>query len=110
MEQKELERRVGLYLERAKRDREVINYPVDEVNHWKILSGSMGDHNERSFIGEVLHGKFIDAVAYAVQQFRFYSNLYSNEDPSNVDNGIIIKAEIHELEDYLINLKSGLLR
>ena len=102
MERHELARKVGLYLERARRDDLVENHPMNRIGYWRVIGEAGGGVGNRlGPIGDVLHGKFIDAVAYAVQQPGFYdADLCSRDDSGNCNNGRVEKIKIRELKDY----------
>lgn len=95
----ELTRKVKLYLSRAKNraDSWVKYYPPEKVGYWMIMGGS-GDDG-RCYLNKILHGKFIDAVTFAVQQEDFYGGLMTYCDPGNCNNGYVEKIEVTELED-----------
>lgn len=69
-----------------------------------IMSGIWDSSNGcRERLNKVLHGKFIDAVAYAVQQNGFYGySAYSY--PGNYSAGYIEKVDITELETGIESL------
>ena len=100
MKQEELEKKVELYLERAKQDPFVEEHPVNRQMYWRIIGGARGDYGDREPMKEILHGNFIDAIAYAVQQPEFYSDQCPPYDTSNVKHGKVEKIPLRRLEDY----------
>ena len=87
MEKKNLARKVELYLQRTMRDTELEKYPLNEIAHWRVIGGARGDFGVQEPTKEVLYGKFIDALAYAVQQSEFYGDWCAQDDPSNRNHG-----------------------
>lgn len=99
MEKEELARKVELYLKRAREDRSVKNYSINHKAHWRILSGIIGPDSQRDPLKEILRGRFIDAVAYAVQQQNFYSRRGPRDDPSYSMHGIVERLKVRTLEE-----------
>jgi len=99
MKRQELARKVELYMGRARQDNLVENHPRDEMGYWRIMGGAMGDYGTREPIKDILHGRFIDAVAYAVQQSKFYADWCSHDDPSNCNHGTVERIKVRELKD-----------
>ncbi|MFZ5955420.1 MAG: hypothetical protein ACOYT4_03265 [Nanoarchaeota archaeon] len=97
MEEKELIEKVKSYLTRCKADSLVENHSIEEHGYWRILTGTYGQM--RKSMKEVLSGKFIDAVVYAVQQPEFYGDGWAGKDPGNINNGKIEKVNLHILDD-----------
>ena len=83
------------YVERAKKvvkgglDQARI-YPLKEEGLWKVVSGSNDESGWRKDIGFV-KGRFIDAVAYAVQQPGFCGWYCSLENMNNPHHGYVKK-------------------
>ena len=97
MKPEELKQKVELYLQRA-REYKKLNYNPNKVAYWSIVSGiEAGTRGDRETLDIVLHGKFIDAVAYAVQQDSFYH--WDHNDPSNDKNGEVRQIECCELKE-----------
>jgi len=99
MKREELVRKVSLYLERAENDSLVENHPLEMEGYWRVMGGAMGDYGHRTPEKNIVQGKFIDAVAYAVQQPKFYADLCSDDDPRNCNHGKVEKIKAHELKD-----------
>ncbi|MBU2638355.1 MAG: hypothetical protein KJ955_05250 [Nanoarchaeota archaeon] len=111
MEKQELMRLVQLYLKKAKIESR--DYPLDEVGFYKIHGGcavgtlGCGRHE----IPSIFHGKFVDAVAFAVQHPLFYA-CWVTDDPSLLANGYLTKVDVCDttnpglLEVILDNLQT----
>ena len=101
MKQEKLVKKVNLYLKRAKQSPSVENHPIDREGYWRIMGGTTSAHGLREPMKNVVQGKFIDAVAYAVQQSEFYSDRdrYTLDDPSNYFHGRVEKIKVRELKD-----------
>lgn len=101
MENDELLRKVAEYFERIHSEPELEQYKPDKVGYWKIITGTDNVGFHRRELPETLHGKFSDAVAYAVQQEGFYSSSYFS--PSKSENGLVKKACVKEVPESLIS-------
>lgn len=94
---KDLIRKIELYMERTTKDNLVKNYPLNREGHWRIMSG-VRESGHRTIL-EIVHGKFGAAVAYAVQLPEFYGAWITDEDPSNRNNGKVERVHVRELKD-----------
>lgn len=104
MNRNELLKKIQEYFERTITEPgKLRKYKPDEIGHWRVISGAIDSESNRREISEVLHGRFIDAVAWAVQEKEFYSTtltLITNY--SRYEHGIVKKVNIQELPDYQI--------
>jgi hypothetical protein len=92
----ELERKVNHYLERINRyDPAAKIYQNEEFGYWHIISGLMVD-GKRIVLEDVVHGRFIDAVATAVQQPAFYSLWGDSDNPNNAVHGRVEKISVSQ--------------
>ena len=88
---------VRIYLVRVKNDSVRTCYPLDDVAFWRVVSGTFGDYGDRDTVPHgFVHGRFIDTVAYAVQQSRF-TGAWMPFDPSNCNSGYVEKIRVTEL-------------
>ena len=98
MELEEIATKVELYLKRASKginSSAIINYPRDEFGYWHIISGTTDYYiGYRKPLNTVVQGRFIDAVAFAVQQPEFYSDHQPEKDPSIGDHGYVEKIDV----------------
>lgn len=99
MKREELIRKINLYLKRAKEDTLVENHPLNRKGYWRIMGGGRSNYGRREPMKNVVRGKFIDVVAYAVQQPEFYADWCTSDDPSNCNHGTVEKIEVRELKD-----------
>lgn len=97
--QAELIDRVKLYLKRAERDSLVEDHSLREVGYWRIISGQYGHRGGNYPLPEIIQGTFVDAVAHAVQQTRFYGDWIDSNDPGNPNNGKIERITLLQLEE-----------
>ena len=97
MKRAELVEAVKTYLVRVKDDRVRTCYPLEEVSFWRVVSGTFGDYGTRNTVPNgFVHGRFIDALAYAVQQSSFTGD-WMSFDPSNCNSGYVEKMRVKEL-------------
>lgn len=94
--------RVEAYIERIRHDRHIPRYPIEEKGHYRLVGGVYGDgdSSRRKENTIVVRGRFIDVIAWAVEQDEFYADWCSSEEPENVNNcnhGHIEKVELKEL-------------
>lgn len=103
--QERLLQQVQGYIKRAKTDKDVPFYPLHEEGIFRIIGGTndMGSASGLS-LGERYHiernlvrGRFVDAVAYAVQQDLFYGWHCSADNMDNSNHGMVIKINPKEL-------------
>ncbi len=96
-----LAEKVRLYLVRAERDH-LLMMPLEKVGLFKLVGGDYGDQGQfrKQMKPEFVRGRFVDAIACAVQQSPFYGEWCGHEDPSNCNNGRIELAELTRLERY----------
>ncbi len=97
--EEELVEKVKLYLQRVQRDKTIPNYPFGLDGFYRIIGGSRGDYGYREPMKDIFHGRFIDAVAFAVQQNEFYTDWCSPQDPSNCNHGYVEKISVHYSKD-----------
>lgn len=97
----DLSEKIKQYLHRIE-GREVENYSLDEIGYWRIMSGDV--ELGRYPIRDVLHGRFIDAVAYIVQHPEYYGEFVDNNDIGNRSNGKIEKINLVELESKVLSV------
>lgn len=75
------------YLQRAQNEGDdVVTYPFDEVATFEILGGVVGEGGPRRSIPPIMHGRFLDVVAYAVQLPSF-----QNDGAINQNSGYVVK-------------------
>ncbi|MBI5064975.1 hypothetical protein HZA97_01950 [Candidatus Woesearchaeota archaeon] len=93
----DLDKKIKSYLDRAEKQN-LEKYLPEEVGHWIIITGESRD-SDRHPLEEVLYGKFIDAIAYAVQRNEFYTDrvLPQIYDPGNSSSGMVKKIHITKL-------------
>jgi predicted NUDIX family NTP pyrophosphohydrolase len=101
---KKLIKKVKLYLDRAKDTESFLvhnpipSYPLEEEGYWSIMSGVNGYYQRHEPMAMV-QGRFVDAVAYAVQQPKFYGYMLEQHgNPGHRCNGYIVKLEPKKLE------------
>ena len=95
----ELVQKVKRYIERTKNVNiysTIESYPLETIGYWIIIGAPTRDDNRRP-LKEILHGKFVDAIAYAIQHPEFYDKF--SKDTGDCSNGTVEKIQIHELED-----------
>ncbi len=89
----ELIKLVKLYLERVKKDK-LEDYSLKEEGYWVIIGGKNRYHGLRGVMA-VVYGRFVDALAYAVQHPKFYD---VGRKPDHPNNGYVVKIEPKKLE------------
>lgn len=94
-----LAEKIKTYIKRAEKDN-LGTYLPEEVGHWIIISAESRDSGKHP-LERVLHGKFVDAIAYAVQLKEFYHDyaLPQIYDPGDMRSGIVKKINIITLTD-----------
>ncbi len=106
LEDKNLARRVKLYIQRAGVGDDIEHHPLDEVGYWRIISGCYGgqfsEPGWQKPLKDIVYGKFIDAVAYAVQQKEFYGRFQWGGKPAispgNCNAGKVEKINVIKLK------------
>ena len=88
------------------RSGEVESHLNDEVAYWRIIEGSRTNCYPGEPMKDIVHGRFYDAVAYAIQQPEFYGDWLSHDDPSNCNHGKIEKINVRELKDTGLVVKA----
>ena len=63
------------------------------------MGRARGDYGFGEPMKDALHGRFIDAVSYAVQQPEFYADWIPHDDPGNQNNGRVEEITVHELKE-----------
>ncbi len=89
---------VRVYLRRAKREK-LPRYPLAEKGLYKIMGGS-GERSREEIQQPFVVGRFVDAIAYAIQQSEFggwWCSLDKPEDVDNCNHGYVVKIEPHAL-------------
>lgn len=64
----ELIRKVQLYLEQLGKESFLERHPLEEEGYWTIISGVSRYYGRFNNIMALVAGRFVDAIAYAVQQ------------------------------------------
>jgi hypothetical protein len=111
----ETKRRVKEYIERLKDDNDLPRYPPGEIGVFKVISArdSVSIDSESS---NIIEGRFIDAIAYAVNCREYYANWISPGSVNNCNNGHVVKVnvirlrEAEGLDEVLADEKGVLLR
>ncbi len=85
----ELRKRVTNYCIRMDEDPGVSNYHVDDSRCYKIIS-ALDTKNRRVVLPDIIRGRFIDVVAYAVKQEGFYADFGRSVDTRSSNNGYLI--------------------
>ena len=96
---KELLKKVQEYFKRTIIDSRTEHHEPDEEGLWRIIGGTRVDLIRKE-IPEIFHGKFSNAVAYAVQRDDFWSD---SSHRSSLSDGIVKKVHIQELPDSKIS-------
>ncbi len=80
----DLAQRVRCYVERAANNPDGIRlYPLNKVATWNIMSGSPESGGRLKI---VVHGRYVDAIVYAIQKGDFYGWYCGDESPDSVKN------------------------
>ena len=102
LSQKKLEARIVAYLSRAEQapslkefqnvDDPAKLYPLNHIGDWRVVGGQASKQGDQTHKYEIeqpfIHGRFIDAVAYAVQQKGYFGWFCDNSLDHNC-NGYI---------------------
>jgi len=92
-----LVKRVEEYTHRMK-TRDVPRYALDEQGIYEIRGGSR-DTTGYNEIPGLFRGRFVDVVAYAVQQTAYYGEWISSDDAGNCNNGHVKKYDAPKMTD-----------
>jgi len=98
VEPEKLKQRIGGYLERVK-DRDVPRYPLDMVAIYEIIGGTNLD-DMMQVNNNIMKGKFIDVLIYALHQPRFYATWCDEDNMNNCNHGFIRKAFEPDMRKY----------
>ncbi|MFA5887514.1 MAG: hypothetical protein WC852_02290 [Candidatus Nanoarchaeia archaeon] len=112
MEKDELAQKVRLYLERLNKSPELkkCSYPLDETGLFRVVGALRGgyrgirmfaiysceEEGHRNSMKTIFKGRFIDAIAFAVQQYEFYADFCDPKDPSCSYHGYVEKIDVCE--------------
>ena len=96
----DLTEKINAYLERAKKNRgeeknKLETHSLEEEGYWIIIKADSRDSDKHP-LEKVFYGKFIDMLAYAVQQNFFYHDFVLPQvyDPGDFRSGIVKKINI----------------
>tara|TARA_Y100000310_G_scaffold338793_1_gene429485 strand:- start:296 stop:649 length:354 start_codon:yes stop_codon:yes gene_type:complete len=100
----ELEKRINGYIMRIRR-KDVPKIPLKQKGLYRVVSGSQGNYSHRETL-DVVQGRFIDAIAYAVQQPGFTGWWCGWDAPDNCNHGKLeqidpVKLPTNKKLDYL---------
>lgn len=101
-----LKKRVEGYIERAKKEDGLQLYPLEEVEVFRVVGGTdssgscsgLGLGGRYGIKHDLVRGRFIDAIVYAVQQSDFYGWYCSSDNMDNPHHGFVVKADIQKLK------------
>ncbi|MFH0701438.1 MAG: hypothetical protein V2A62_03300 [Candidatus Woesearchaeota archaeon] len=93
MAEDDLVGKVQDYLARFKNDHSLPCYPLESQGLYQIIGGVISEKGGREPLKEIVRGRFIDALAYAVQQPQFYAK-FRPDDPCN--NGYVKRVKVCE--------------
>lgn len=100
MEEENLKEMIESYIARTKEDNFIEEYSPEEEGYWRIQEiGTVGGDLKK--LQNTLKGKFIDAVAYAVQQEIFYPYRITETErnPGDETSGFIRKVPLYTVKD-----------
>ncbi|MBI2045481.1 hypothetical protein HYT23_05460 [Candidatus Pacearchaeota archaeon] len=94
VDNKEIARRIKGYLQRP----EIITYALEREGRYKIISGTQGEFENVELL-DVVEGRYIDALVYAVQQGRFCGDWCSWDMPENFNHGKVYMVQDNPVRD-----------
>jgi len=102
----ELQKRIQGYLKRM-RTRDVPRIPLTEKGLYRIISGGYGDYGHTHTLG-LVNGRFIDAIAHAVQQSGFTGewcgwSLYDNCNHGHLERAQVTRVPVNKNLNYLLS-------
>ncbi len=78
--------KVKLYLKRLEKDRRLESYPPNKKGTWFLVGGRDDSTARMDMKPDLVKGRFIDAIACAVQQKNFYDVYGVEEGNPNYEN------------------------